>query len=118
MDLYKRLRVDCMERYYARDGAEFIIRQVNEADWMVREARDIECNSRSYVIGGINYDITNLSNEVKRDWYEVVMDGDYLTPTKVEVRRLSSKINKVRDGSRGKRPIGGKPSIGTRLRRG
>ena len=53
--LGKILRVSKRDRENARERAKSIIRQMGEAEGVVREARDRERNARYKAIGGIIY---------------------------------------------------------------
>ena len=53
-DLRQRLREPGRERGNARHRAESLLRKIDEAKRMVREARDSECNARSKASRGIS----------------------------------------------------------------
>ena len=65
---------------------------------MKREAREIECNTRTKYVGGINEDMTNMKKDMERYQDEAVRAGTTFASAKAELCRLSSNI----DGARGK----------------
>ena len=64
---------------------------------MKREAREIECNTRTKYVGGINEDMTNMKKDMERYQDEAVRAGTTFASAKAELCRLSSNI----DGARG-----------------
>ena len=67
MYLFQRPREADRDRGDTRDRTKSLVRQVNEAEEMVKEARDKENIVRAKAIIGINDDMTNMGNEIYRE---------------------------------------------------
>ena len=67
MYLFQRPREADRDRGDTRDRTKSLVRQVNEAEEMMKEARDKENIVRAKAIIGINDDMTNMGNEIYRE---------------------------------------------------
>ena len=63
-DHRQRPRATKRESDNIRDRAENIVRNINEAEGMVIEARERKFNSRAKAVGGINKEIGDLGKEL------------------------------------------------------
>ena len=83
------MRAANRERGNARDRAESLIRQVDKAEGMEREARERCCKYRSKAFRAISEEMTDLGKELERDKDEARMAMAALASAKAEVRGLA-----------------------------
>ena len=67
----------------------------------MREAKDIELNTRAEAVGGINNEITNIRKYIERDQENSGTAGAALAPTKVKGRRIASGLDRLREWYKG-----------------
>ena len=95
-DIGKRPRAAEREMDNAREIAESLIRQVDEAKGMVREVRDRDINTRGNTIGGLNDDMKNTEKDMEKAQENMGTSGASLASNEVEARMLSSNLNRIR----------------------
>ena len=92
MYLRQRLRADERERDNTMEKSESLVRYIDEADGIVREARGRKCNARAKSNGGTSKDIIDMGKELYRDLDEAGTYRAAFASAKAEVRRHASDI--------------------------